>query len=288
MQCLVAGVLIALSVSAGATGQDRPATPAEQYQALRQQYDRASSNGVPLTDAERLKFVGRSYQHRFALAVKFLELAEKYPKDPIALDALMYAAWQVNGTPWPVGIVGEDRARAKAFQLIQRDHIRSDKLGSLCQRVSYGYCEEYDTFLRAVLAKNPHRSVQALACMSLGQFLNGRLLRLDLCREQPELAKQFADLFGKEYFGKLLQQNRETAIQDIEATFEQAAGKYGDVKLEGGETVADQAKVAQFAIRHLSVGKLAPDIEGEDQNGKRFKLSDYRGNVVLLDFWSFV
>ena len=39
-------------------------------------------------------------------------------------------------------------------------------------------------------------------------------------------------------------------------------------------------------IRHLSVGKEAPDIEGEDQDGKRFKLSDYRGKVVLLDFWS--
>ena len=35
-------------------------------------------------------------------------------------------------------------------------------------------------------------------------------------------------------------------------------------------------------------GRQAPDIEGEDQDGKRFKLSDYRGKVVLLDFWSFV
>jgi peroxiredoxin len=31
---------------------------------------------------------------------------------------------------------------------------------------------------------------------------------------------------------------------------------------------------------------VAPDIEGEDQDGVRFKLSDYRGKVVLLDFWS--
>jgi cytochrome oxidase Cu insertion factor (SCO1/SenC/PrrC family) len=30
------------------------------------------------------------------------------------------------------------------------------------------------------------------------------------------------------------------------------------------------------------------DNEREDEDGKRFKLSDFRGNVVLLEFWSFV
>lgn len=33
------------------------------------------------------------------------------------------------------------------------------------------------------------------------------------------------------------------------------------------------------------VGSLAPEIDGEDIDGVRFKLSDYRGKVVLLDFW---
>jgi hypothetical protein len=34
-----------------------------------------------------------------------------------------------------------------------------------------------------------------------------------------------------------------------------------------------------------AVGMKAPEIEGEDIDGKKFKLSDYRGKVVLLDFW---
>jgi hypothetical protein len=292
LQRIAGGLLVLMMnwslVAAEGNGQDKPVPPAEQYQILRKEYDRASSSGVPLTDAERLKFVGRAYRHRYALGQKFLELAEKHPNDPIALDALMQAVWQVNGTPWPVELVGEDSARARAFELIQRDHIRSDKLGPLCQCVSYGFCKEYETFLRAVLEKNPHREVQALACLSLGRFLNSRVQRLDLCREQPELAKQFAALFGTEYLEELLRQNRETAMRDIEAIFEQVAQKYGDVKLPGGETAADQARAELFGIRHLTVGKQAPDIEGEDQDGKRFKLSDYRGKVVLLDFWSYV
>ena len=33
------------------------------------------------------------------------------------------------------------------------------------------------------------------------------------------------------------------------------------------------------------VGKLAPEIEGPDIDGVNFKLSDYRGQIVFLDFW---
>jgi hypothetical protein len=35
----------------------------------------------------------------------------------------------------------------------------------------------------------------------------------------------------------------------------------------------------------LALGGLAPEIEGEDLFGAKLKLSDYRGKVVLLDFW---
>src|SRR5262249_61781576 len=59
----ILGILVLVlgmpAASAAADGQDKTATPAEQYEALRKEYDRASSSGVPLTDAERLKFVGR-------------------------------------------------------------------------------------------------------------------------------------------------------------------------------------------------------------------------------------
>ena len=38
-------------------------------------------------------------------------------------------------------------------------------------------------------------------------------------------------------------------------------------------------------LEDLAIGKVAPEIEGTDVNGMPFKLSDYRGRVVLLDFW---
>jgi hypothetical protein len=287
MQRIVGGILVlllGLSGAANGKGQDRPPSPVAQYKALLEEYQKASSGKV-LSDEERMKFVGLVYRLRHRLAQKFVDLADRNPRHPIALDALMQAVWQVNGTPWPVEVVGKDGARGRAFALLQRDHIRSDKLGSVCQRISFGFCKEYETFLRTVLEKNPHRDVRALACLSLAHFLSNRLQRVDLVRQQPDLAREFADLFGKEYLEDLLRQNRIRATKEAEALFEQAVKQYGNVKVPGGGTVAEKARAELFEIRHLSVGKVAPDIEGEDQDGKRFKLSDYRGKVVLLDFW---
>lgn len=34
-----------------------------------------------------------------------------------------------------------------------------------------------------------------------------------------------------------------------------------------------------------AIGELAPEIEGVDLDGVAFKLSDYRGKVVMLDFY---
>ena len=36
----------------------------------------------------------------------------------------------------------------------------------------------------------------------------------------------------------------------------------------------------------VAVGQAAPEIVGEDIDGQSFKLSDYRGKVVMLDFWA--
>jgi hypothetical protein len=280
-------LLLAPTLSLGVSAA-QPPTPAEQFKALRDEYDKASSPGRPLTDEERRAFIGKVYKHRSALAGKLAELAEKHPNDPVALDALLLAVWQVNGTPWPVELVGDDPARAKALGLIVRDHLLSDKLGPLCERVAYGFCEEYEALLRAVLAKNPHEGVKAAACLALARFLNNRQERLDLCREQPELAKDFADLFGKEYLAALQRQPPGKVLREVEDLLELAAGKYAAAKLPGGGTAGERAQAELFALRHLQVGKEAPDIEGEDQYGKRFKLSDYRSKVVLLDFWSYV
>jgi len=290
MSRMIGGTLILLfGLSVAAAGDergDKAATPAEQYEALAKEFHEASQAFYlkATTDADRIEPVARVDK----LSPRLLELAEKNPKDPIALDALVQVVtqemWLVNNTAHPGR--GKDSLERRAMAILLRDHVRSDKLGEACRRMSYGFSKECETFLRTVLERNPHKEVQALACLRLAQFLNARSLRLDLVKERPELAKRYEGLFGKDYLAALKRQERANATKEAEAFFERAAEKYGDVKVPYGDTVGAKAKSELHEIRFLSVGKKSPDIEGEDQDGKRFKLSDYRGKVVLLYFWS--
>lgn len=54
---------------------------------------------------------------------------------------------------------------------------------------------------------------------------------------------------------------------------------------ETNPKLLEQIKGELFVTENLSVGCAAPDIVGTDHDGKEFKLSDFKGKVVLLDFW---
>src|SRR5262249_20078346 len=167
------------------------------------------------------------------LAAHLLELAETHPQEAFVMDALVQVVnqelWLQANTRHPGR--GNDRTEARALELLLRDHVRSDKLGEACRRVQYGFGKQCETFLRTVMETSPHRDVQALACLRLAQFLHGRLKRLDLVKEQPDMAKRYEGLFGKAYLDVLLRQDRAEAVKEVEAAFEMANAKYGDVKV---------------------------------------------------------
>jgi hypothetical protein len=264
-----------------AADQLQSASPESQYQALLKEYQTAAGGGAN-SDQERKQLIERLDKKRPDIAARFLKLAEQNPKHPIAVDALIQAIWMVSNNAYPAA----GHADTRAMAILLRDHIQSDKIGPICQRINLGFRPEHESFLRTVLAKSPHRDVQALACLSLAQFLNNRMQRLDDARDRPEVAKAHVKLFGGDYIAALQRTDRATVAREIEALFEQAAGAYRAAKIPYAGTVGERAQAELFEFRNLQVGKTAPDIEGQDQDGKRFKLSDYRGKVVLLDFWN--
>src|SRR5262249_39133758 len=155
------------------------------------------------------------------------------PNEPWALDALTQVItqeyWLDNYSSHPGW--GKDSRQARAIAILLSDHVKSARLGETCKRVQYGFRKECETFLRTVLEKNPHSDALGMAFLVLTLFLNGRLNRLDLLKDQPVVNRRYEGLYGQDYLDTLRRQDRARALAEVEAVFEQAAEKFGDVKL---------------------------------------------------------
>src|SRR6516162_6707613 len=202
-------MVLALAVSALAAGQtkEKPAAPAEQYQALVKVYQDSLQTysealGKAKTYEERLKVFDEVYPKPEKLAPRFLELAEKYPQDPVAFDALTWIV--VNCARSPARIP----ARAKAVAILSRDHARSEKLGPVCQNLANGYDEETPILLTAILDRNPSKDVQAEACLALVQQYGRRLDIAGRLHDNPETGSGFARAYGQEAALSLEKANR--------------------------------------------------------------------------------
>ena len=292
----IVGAISAIAMSlpiAVEAGQADLGTPRQQYSAILKEYNPASGGlRKATTDLERKAAVERLAR----FPSKFVELAAKHPEDPIALTALRQAVqavgstdsaaqitWETNRADFPAG--STDGSAGRTVALVLRHHVLSEKLGPVIDRMRYGYRMEYEKCLSTVLEKNRHRDVQALTCLALAQFLQDKLRMIRLAEDRPELAECYKIVLGKDFLPALQRLGQAGLATRIESLFERAAKEYGDVKFRSG-TVGETAKSELYDIRHLGVGKVAPDIVGKDQDGKQFKLSDHRGKVVLLYFWS--
>jgi hypothetical protein len=292
----IVGAISAIAMSlpiAVEAGQADLGTPRQQYSAILKEYTPASAGlRKATTDLERKAAVERLAR----FPSKFVELAAKHPDDPIALTALRQAVqavgstdsaaqitWETNRADFPAGITDDSAARIVA--LVLRRYVLSENLGPVIDRMRYGYRLEYEKCLSTLHEKSPHRDVQALTCLALAQFLNDKLQMLRLVEDRPEMAECYNIVFGMDYLPELQRLGRAELAMRIEKLLERAANEYRDVKFRAG-TVGEIAKSELYAMRNLNVGRVAPDIEGKDEDGTLFKLSDYRGKVVLLYFWS--
>jgi hypothetical protein len=243
---LLAPALWALDDTKAPKKPDTPSTaegksPAEQYRMIDNECQKEQQEFIKATPEERKKLQLPNPQK---FAARMLELAEKHPKDPAAVDALV----------WAVRHGGSYREGKKVWDLLVRDHLDSKQWGSVCLALRYSPSDVEQT-LRTILEKSPHKEVQAQACFTLALYL----------KDKAQRSKAFT--------------------AEAEKLFERVANEDPNVERYRGRTLAASAKVELFELHHLAIGKMAPEIEGEDIDGKHFKLSDYRGKVVLLEFW---
>lgn len=292
------GFLGLLALLPALQSRDKPQTPtpAEQYQALEKEYQAAVTEYRDAIakiktreEAQRLlpQFQGkRPWPDKYAL--RFFDLAEKYPKDPAAVDALVWIAQHETKQRDPQSL------RSKALRILLRDHVQSEKMATLCPAlggVGLGYAQDKDCLqlLHAVLEKSKHHASRGQACFALARHAEGCLRAARELKDDPESARKLYEFrLSKEVVDTLAKADSDKLSKEAETYYERLIKDFADVAYPYG----NKLKLGEMAKKNLDelrnpilVGKPAPEIEGEDIDGVKFKLSDYRGKVVLLDFW---
>jgi len=152
---------------------------------------------------------------------------------------------------WAILNGGREWAKKGTTKLIQ-GHASSAKLGDFMERAaSIGRligADEAREAMTKIIKENPDKNIQASAYLARAGMFRGKELT-DTQKEQK------------------------------------AADLAMVVKLAPDSIMAMRAEAPAFKKNRLQIGMVAPDIEGTDFNGTKFKTSDYRGKVVVLDFW---
>lgn len=119
----------------------------------------------------------------------------------------------------------------------------------------------------------------------VGQFL----AKVEATTKSPDVKaafeyKKIEPLVSQQGDGKL--DDAKTA--ELVAKLKEMAAKYPDATVPNyGKTYKEWAATQIRVIENFKMGAPAPEIAGQDLDGVKFKLSEYRGKVVMLDFWGY-
>jgi hypothetical protein len=197
-----------------------------------------------------------------------LKRAQKDDKEPQASDLLAWVAR--SGRFTGVGQKALDELVQKHIDHPAMEQVcanlgstmqneeRAGALAAMQATLGSGSKTKAGDTLKRILDKSSQPCVKAAAALAVGQGLASKSDRLaDNPMESDKVAAEAVKYLAMiDQFGK-------------------------DVP----EETKKNAERVLKALRTVRVGKTAPEISANDLDEKPFKLSDYKGKVVLLDFW---
>ena len=254
---LIAFAPVAVGGLAVSFQQEQAQDPEARFEALKARWDKAQEDFFAKYQAAKDNDERRALMGERPKAEDYLpeaiEIAESAAGTEAAAKAWM---WALQLAPQ----AGDDEAIGVAVEALMRDHLDSPEVAELPMMIQYMSRslgeEKAEGLLRDLIEKAPQPALKGGAMFALASMLDADDL-------DPASAR------GKE----------------VRALMEAVAKDYADVTDSRGRSVGARAEGWLFEKERLQVGKVAPDIEGNDLAGVPFKLSDYRGKVVLLDFW---
>ncbi len=215
---------------------------------------------------------------RASLQARARAIVAEDPADAAALKAIEFQ----------FKLVYEPADRQALVDQIEEHHRNSVAIGDLCRQLM----SLRPKFVTELSEKSPHASVRGKALAAIldakrAVVTNAESLK-KLSGDELEQTKQ---RLGAERSATLLALDVAAANREILELCERIAKDYAEVSLYAGTpretTLGAWAKTQIHQLKDLALGCVTPEIEAVDLDGVNFKLSDYRGRVVLLDFWGF-
>lgn len=267
----MAVALALLSGAAARADDDPPKSPADQLKQLKKDVADAQRKAMEINlqarkakDEDEKKKLNDQFQKEYSAFLKFqrnaqdkaIAMAKADPKSAVGFDAAL----------WALPALRTNKAERKAvIDLIMEHHADSKDMGQVVGFLAVVMSSDagaIDT-IEAIAAKSPHKSVKAASAYTIADFYKNKA----------------------EPYGRPAPKDADELAKKAEDGFENVLKEHGNEIQFRNRTYGEAAKAALFELRNLRVGKTAPEIDGEDVDGAKFKLSDYRGKVVMLDFW---
>ena len=212
-------------------------------------------------------------------AIKLLAIIEENPEDPEIVRAIN----------WILANARNDEQHRCVIEFLNNDFFESEHIAEVLPVLIHGYPDQSSLNLVQRLSQHsPHERVKAVATMAsvMAHQTMVRFVRFLNKPKWTERMKSFIDATTLRHY--------QTAVDrkfDFESTLQQLIDQSGEftfgpsVEGQPSETIHEMASDMLFSIQHLKVGKPAPNITGTDLDGVAFSLDDYRGKIVMLDFW---
>jgi len=247
-------------------GKKDPPTRADKLKAVQDDYAKAVRElNEELQKAETVQekneVRAKLPKLRTETAEKALEVAKDDPKDDVGFDAIKVA---LN--------FGTGATAKRANEMLTAYHLENPKIADMVLGLGRGGSDDAVKVLKAVLAKNPDKTAKGRAAYALMQVAADKIEKAksdDEAKKYEDEALGYVKLIEKEY--------AEVHQMTLPPKSKVEPRLLGKVAAKDAKGIVN--------IKSLKVGKPAPEIENEDTDGAKFKLSDYRGKVVLLDFW---
>ncbi len=283
---------LAAAAMLGFVGDGRGQEPPKTLGAIQKEHELADATARrraerAKTDAELKAATDAIWTETKKAAADAFAWAEAHPDDPKALDAIIWTIHGLANGSYP-NYLGE---QAKAYRLLTVKGLDSDKVAPVCYYAGGESvaCPDARRFLEAALNKSSNRLVQGAACLGLARDYHAtaqfaRRVKDDLTR--GPLVEHWKGTGVVERAEKI---DPDESDRKAAPYYERLAKEFGDLKMPqpyNQVPFAELAKGELYEMENLAIGKVLPDLEGEDVRGTKIRPADYRGKVVAVDFWA--